>query len=119
MNAKTVMKIFKEVEERFDKLAEDEMTLLTGFSHINKVVSNYRKQGINAFMHVSYYNGTPIKGICFITDGGLGGILYQSDEDFLPLVKFIAPEEHAEFLEDYGYYINPQYPELPIDEDEE
>ena len=116
MKQKTVIKIYEEYGKRFDELPDDRLDMLSCFNLINTIVSKYHKEEVNTLMNITYNNGNPVSGICFVTDFHPGGLLFQSTDNFAPKLRIIYPEEMNEFLDEYGNYIMAEYPEISDDE---
>ena len=119
MKEKTAEKIINSYAKEFDKLSNDELDLLSCFSLINKIAAKYEKEDVQTVMNITYSNGHPVCGICFVTDFHPGALLFQSDDDFAPKLRVVYPEETEEFMEQYGIFITGEYPELPEDDEKE
>ena len=84
-------------------------------STIKNIASKFEKENVTCYTNLYYINGHPVEGICLLTDGEPGGIVYQTPQNdtetiALPVFQLIPPEEWDEWIDMYGNLFTPQFP---------
>ena len=71
---------------------------------------------MDCYTNLFYINGHAIDGICLITDGEPGGIVYHTPQcekiklKIPPIFQLINPEEWDEWTKTYGSLFAPKFP---------
>lgn len=117
MKEKTVKTIIDILDKELSKMSDEQFCDLEyQFSTLKNIASQFEEENVVCYTNLYYINGYAIEGICLLTDGGYGGIVYHTPQQEKsqtinpPVLQVIYPNEWDEWMKTYGSLFAPKFP---------